>query len=63
MVGLTQRILITGVSEKDPGQIAGRTENNQVVNFSYLDHDLIGNFASVDVIEALPNSLRGVLDS
>ena len=63
MVGSKQRILVTGVSKKDPGQLAGRTENNRVVNFSCLDHDLIGNFATVDVIEALPNSLRGVLDS
>ncbi len=63
MVGSKQRILVTGVSKKDPGQLAGRTENNRVVNFSCLDHDLIGNFATVEVIEALPNSLRGVLDS
>ena len=63
MVGSKQRILVTGVSKKDPGQLAGRTENNRVVNFSCLDHDLIGNFATVGVIEALPNSLRGVLDS
>ena len=63
MVGSKQRILVTGVSKKDPGQLAGRTENNRVVNFSCLDHDLIGNFATVAVIEALPNSLRGVLDS
>ena len=62
MVGSKQRILVTGVSKKDPGQLAGRTENNRVVNFSCLDHNLIGNFATVDVIEALPNSLRGVLD-
>jgi tRNA-2-methylthio-N6-dimethylallyladenosine synthase len=63
MVGSKQRILVTGISKKDPGQLAGRTENNRVVNFSCLDQDLIGNFATVEVIEALPNSLRGVLDS
>ena len=63
MVGSNQRILVTGVSKKDPGQLAGRTENNRVVNFSCLDHDLIGDFATVEVIEALPNSLRGILDS
>jgi tRNA-2-methylthio-N6-dimethylallyladenosine synthase len=61
MVGTTQRILVTGVSKKDPGQLAGRTENNRVVNFSCLDHDLIGEFARVEIFEALPNSLRGVL--
>lgn len=63
MVGTTQRILVTGVSKKDPGQLAGRTENNRVVNFTCLDHNLIGEFATVDIIDALPNSLRGVLVS
>ena len=61
MVGTTQRILVTGVSKKDPGQLAGRTENNRVVNFSCLDHALIGEFATVEILEALPNSLRGAL--
>jgi tRNA-2-methylthio-N6-dimethylallyladenosine synthase len=61
MVGTEQRILVTGISKRDPGQLAGRTENNRVVNFSCLDHDLIGEFATVEILEALPNSLRGVL--
>lgn len=63
MVGSTQTILITGVSKKDPGQLQGRTENNRAVNFSCTDHKLIGEFARVEIIEALPNSLRGVLQS
>ena len=63
MVGTTQRILITGVSKKDPGQLAGRTENNRVVNFSCLDHEMIGEFATVEIVDALPNSLRGVIVS
>jgi tRNA-2-methylthio-N6-dimethylallyladenosine synthase len=61
MVGTTQKILVTGVSKKDPGQLQGRTENNRAVNFSCSDHDLIGQFIQVDIFEALPNSLRGVL--
>jgi tRNA-2-methylthio-N6-dimethylallyladenosine synthase len=61
MVGSTQTILVTGVSKKDPGQLQGRTENNRVVNFSCSDHSLMGEFARVEVLEALPNSLRGVL--
>jgi tRNA-2-methylthio-N6-dimethylallyladenosine synthase len=63
MVGTTQRILVNGVSKKDPGRLAGRTENNRVVNFTSLDHDLIGEFATVDIVDALPNSLHGVLVS
>jgi tRNA-2-methylthio-N6-dimethylallyladenosine synthase len=61
MVGTKQTLLITGVSKKDPGQLQGRTENNRVVNFSTDNHQLIGQFADVEITEALPNSLRGVL--
>jgi tRNA-2-methylthio-N6-dimethylallyladenosine synthase len=59
MVGTTQRILVTGISKKDPGQLQGRTENNRAVNFSTADHALIGQFVDVQIIAALPNSLRG----
>ncbi len=61
MVGSEQRILVTGISKKDPGQLAGRTENNRVVNFYCTDHSRIGQFATVHIGEALPNSLRGTL--
>jgi tRNA-2-methylthio-N6-dimethylallyladenosine synthase len=61
MVGSTQRILVTGVSKKDPGQLQGRTENNRAVNFSATDQALIGHFVDVEIVDALPNSLRGVL--
>jgi tRNA-2-methylthio-N6-dimethylallyladenosine synthase len=61
MVNTRQRILVTGVSKKDPGQLAGRTENNRVVNFHCDDHEKIGGFCDVTIVEALPNSLRGTL--
>jgi tRNA-2-methylthio-N6-dimethylallyladenosine synthase len=61
MVGNRERILVTGVSKKDPGQLQGRTENNRVVNFSATDQGLIGQFVEVEILEALPNSLRGLL--
>ncbi len=61
MVGTMERVLVTGVSKKDPGQLQGRTENNRVVNFRCDDHGLIGDFADVLIEEALPNSLRGSL--
>ena len=61
MVGSTRTILVTGVSKKDPGQLQGRTENNRAVNFSCADQALIGQFVDVDIVDALPNSLRGVL--
>ncbi len=61
MVGNTERILVTGYSKKDPGQLSGRTENNRVVNFRADDTDLIGKFADIVIEEALTNSLRGIL--
>ncbi|MDP6376110.1 MAG: tRNA (N6-isopentenyl adenosine(37)-C2)-methylthiotransferase MiaB [Pseudomonadales bacterium] len=63
MVGTRQKVLVTGRSLKDPAQLQGRTENNRVVNFEAADDELIGTFAVVDVGEALPNSLRGVLSA
>jgi tRNA-2-methylthio-N6-dimethylallyladenosine synthase len=61
MVGNTERILVTGYSKKDPGQLSGRTENNRVVNFRCDNTDFIGKFADIVIEEALTNSLRGVL--
>ncbi|MCG7899902.1 MAG: tRNA (N6-isopentenyl adenosine(37)-C2)-methylthiotransferase MiaB [Candidatus Thiodiazotropha weberae] len=58
MVGTTQRILVERPAKKDPSQLAGRTENNRVVNFT-APADLIGQFVEVRITEALPNSLRG----
>jgi tRNA-2-methylthio-N6-dimethylallyladenosine synthase len=57
MVGGTQRILVEGTSKKDPRQLAGRTENNRVVNFDGHPR-LIGQFVDVVITEALSNSLR-----
>jgi len=61
MVGNTERVLVTGYSKKDPGQLSGRTENNRVVNFRCDNPSLIGHFADIVIEEALPNSLRGTL--
>ena len=60
MVGTVQRVLVNHPSRKDPNELAGRTENNRVVNFSG-PYELIGQFAEVHITEALPNSLRGEL--
>jgi tRNA-2-methylthio-N6-dimethylallyladenosine synthase len=63
MVGTRQRILVTGFSKKDPGELQGRTENNRVVNFKAnqdrRDAALIGRFIDVNIVDAYPNSLRG----
>jgi tRNA-2-methylthio-N6-dimethylallyladenosine synthase len=61
MVGTSQEILVTGQSKKDTADLQGRTENNRVVNFNCVDHSIIGNFISVKITDALPNSLLGQL--
>ena len=60
MVGSCQRILVEGYSRKSDSELAGRTENNRVVNFVGPD-SLIGQFARVDITQALNNSLKGIL--
>ena len=61
MVGTQQRILVERVATKNSQELAGRTENNRVVNFA--GHaGLIGQFVDVTITEALPNSLRGRLN-
>lgn len=60
MVGTVQRVLVERVSRKNSSQLAGRTENNRVVNFAG-PHELIGEFVELTITEALPNSLRGEL--
>jgi len=60
MLGTTQRILVEGSSRKDSGQLAGRTENNRVVNFDGHPR-LVGHFVDVIITEVLSNSLRGRL--
>ncbi|MFV1874115.1 MAG: tRNA (N6-isopentenyl adenosine(37)-C2)-methylthiotransferase MiaB [Oleiphilus sp.] len=63
MVGNIERILVTGFSKKDPGELQGRTENNRVVNFrakqDRTDSQLIGRFIDVKITDAYSNSLRG----
>ena len=58
MLGTTQRILVEGPSRKDPAELAGRTENNRVVNFTG-EPGLVGRFVDVRITEARSHTLRG----
>ncbi|MDR2240812.1 MAG: tRNA (N6-isopentenyl adenosine(37)-C2)-methylthiotransferase MiaB [Zoogloeaceae bacterium] len=58
MIGTTQRVLVEGASKKDAGELAGRTDNNRIVNFAGHAR-LIGGFVDVVITAALPHSLRG----
>ncbi len=59
MVGTVQPILVDRPARRGTGELAGRTENNRVVNFAHADPGLIGQFVDVEITAALPNSLRG----
>ena len=61
MVGSLQRVVVEGSSKKDQAELAGRTENNRVVNFPG-PASLIGRMVDVRITAALANSLRGRLE-
>ncbi|WP_131783438.1 tRNA (N6-isopentenyl adenosine(37)-C2)-methylthiotransferase MiaB [Legionella gresilensis] len=61
MIGSKQQVLVTGKSKKNAHQLAGRTECNRVVNFDGST-ELISQFVSVTITEALPNSLRARIE-
>lgn len=58
MVGTVQRVLVEGHAKKDAAELAGRTDNNRVVNFPGHSR-LMGQFVEVTITSALPHSLRG----
>ncbi len=60
MTGSVQTVLVEGTSRKNPRELAGRTENNRVVNFPGAV-ELIGEMVGIKITRALPNSLRGEL--
>jgi tRNA-2-methylthio-N6-dimethylallyladenosine synthase len=55
MIGTRQRVLVDGRSRRNADELAGRTDNNRIVNF--------GEFVDVTVTAALPHSLRGEIVS
>ncbi len=58
MVGTIQRVLVEGLSKKDENELAGRTDNNRIVNF--VGHPrLVHRFVDLCITSALPHSLRG----
>jgi tRNA-2-methylthio-N6-dimethylallyladenosine synthase len=58
MIGTLQRVLVDGRAKRNPDELAGRTDNNRVVNFRGAPR-LVGEFVDVTVTAALPHSLRG----
>ncbi|HET7798045.1 MAG TPA: tRNA (N6-isopentenyl adenosine(37)-C2)-methylthiotransferase MiaB [Nevskia sp.] len=62
MVGSMQRVLVEGHARKDAAELAGRTDNNRIVNFAG-NARLIGHFVDVRIVHAYPHSLRGEIET
>ena len=60
MLDTTQRALVEGISKKDTSELAARTDNNRVVNFSG-SADMIGRFVEVKITQVVRHTLRGEL--
>jgi tRNA-2-methylthio-N6-dimethylallyladenosine synthase len=60
MIGMSERVLVTGRAARSESELAGRTETNRVVNFPGAA-SLVGTYADVRITAALPHSLRGEL--
>ncbi len=58
MIGKEERVLVEAISKKNDNELAGRTDNNRIVNF-VGNPRLINQFVTVKITDALPNSLRG----
>ncbi len=58
MVGTIQKVLVEGVSKKDPNTLTGRTENYKVVNFTGNPR-MIGELIPIKIIQANAYSLTG----
>ena len=61
LAGRTMEVLVDGVSRRNPGELAGRTRCNRVVNFDGQGQVAVGDVVRVRVTDALPHSLRGTL--
>jgi len=60
MLGTTQRALVEGYSKKDSSELAARTDNNRIVNFSGVPK-MIGRFVDVKITQVVRHTLRGEL--
>jgi tRNA-2-methylthio-N6-dimethylallyladenosine synthase len=60
-VGKRLRVMVEGKSRAAHGQLMGRADTNQIVNFDSVSPLLPGQIVEVDIREGLQNSLRGVL--
>ena len=58
MAGTVQRVLVENVSRKSEQEMAGRTENNRVVNFAG-SAGMLGRYVEVRILSGTLHTLRG----
>jgi tRNA-2-methylthio-N6-dimethylallyladenosine synthase len=58
--GTVQRVLVESVSRKNLNELAGRMDNNRIVNFAGSP-DMLGRFADVRITSAWAYTMRGEL--
>ncbi len=60
MIGTVQRVLVEGVSKKNPNELAARTDNNRIVNFPGRLETAHG-MVNVRITQTVRHTLRGEL--
>jgi tRNA-2-methylthio-N6-dimethylallyladenosine synthase len=60
MGGSVQRVLVENISRKNAHELAGRTENNRVVNFAGSP-GMLGRYVDVHILSGTMHTLRGEL--
>lgn len=58
MVGSVQRVVVESLSKKNASELAGRTDNNRIVNFAGSP-GMIGRFMDVRILSVSMHTLRG----
>ncbi len=58
MIGTKQRVLVENLSRKSDQELAGRTDNNRIVNFPG-PAELVGQFVDVTITAVTSHTLRG----
>ncbi len=58
-VGLIEEVTVEGPSKKDPRMLTGRSRRNTLVHFACPERLKIGSYATVRIVEARVNHLRG----
>ena len=61
MVNTIQKVLVTGVSEKDASKVCGYTENMKLVNVD-APISTVGSIINVKILDAKSFSLDGIIE-